>query len=371
MRYQKYIAILVGLILVSTVLIGCNSTKTTTPPTTQSPTPTTSPTPSEPVSEDITWKIEDTTVSATITRPADNGVHPAIVFVAGSGPTDKDWTSPLLPGTNGSARLLAFELAKSGFVTIRYDKRVTGPYAQSNLPLLVGKLSMESHVAELSGAVNQLLSRKEVNPKQIYVFGNSEGTIHALNYQLGKEPKFAGLVLTGTPGRNLAEVMRTQLEAQVASLPNAKEIMDGYDKLMADFLAGKPFVANPALPEGINDLVQGFYAPINLPFTRELFSLDAAPLLAKVSAPVLVVNGKKDIQVDWQLDGAPLESAAKGHSNITFAYPENANHVLKNEPRPREALTSADVLTYNSSDRVLDPEALKIIKDWLAGNIGK
>jgi hypothetical protein len=53
-------------------------------------------------------------------------------------------------------------------------------------------------------------------------------------------------------------------------------------------------------------------------------------------------------------------------NNITFSYPDNANHVLKNETRPREALTGADALTYNASDRVLDPDALKTIKDWLA-----
>ena len=317
------------------------------------------------ISEEVNWPIGDTVVSATVTRPDDQNIHPAIVFVAGSGPTDRDWNSPLLPGTNGSARLLAEEMAKNGFVTIRYDKRVAGPNAQKNLPLLVGKISMESHLEELAGAVNMLLKRPDVNSKQIFVIANSEGTIHALNYQLTKEPKFAGLVLEGLPGRNMTDVLHSQLEAQVAALPNAKEIMAGYDKLMVDFLAGKPFVSDPSLPEGINNLVKSFAQPINLPFTRELFSLDAAPLLAKVTAPVLVMIGKKDIQVDYQLDGAPLENAAKGMSNITFVYPENANHIVKYEPRPRSALTGADALTYNASDKVLDPESLKIIKDWL------
>jgi pimeloyl-ACP methyl ester carboxylesterase len=221
-------------------------------------------------------------------------------------------------------------------------------------------------VLELAGAVNTLLSRPVVNPHQIYAVANSEGTIHAMKYQLEKEPKFAGLVLTGTPGRNLNDVSHTQLAAQVASLPNAKEIMAGYDKLMADFLAGKPFVADPALPDSINNLVRGFYTPINLPFAREIFAIDTAPLLAKITAPVLVVIGKKDVQVDWQVDGSLLDDAAKGLTNITFVYPENANHVLKNEPRPREALTAADALAYNASDRKLDADALKTVQAWLA-----
>jgi pimeloyl-ACP methyl ester carboxylesterase len=351
-------AIFLMLLLGSLAVIGCGAETSVTP----TPTP---PTPVEPISEEVNWTIEDTIVAATITRPNDTKVHPGIVFVAGSGPTDRDWNSPLLTGTNGSARLLAEELAKSGFVTIRYDKRVAGPNAEKNLPLLVGKISMTSHVEELAGAVNVLLNRAEVDPKKIFVFGNSEGTIHALNYQITKEPKFAGLILQGMPGRNLADVIHTQLASQVASLPNAQEIMAGWDKLMADFLAGKPFAADPGLPEGLNNLMQGFYLPINLPFTRELFALDPAPLLGKVTSPALVTIGKKDVQIDYQLDGGALESATKGRRNITFSYPENANHVLKYESRPRSALTDADALTYNAADRVLDPEALSTIKNWL------
>ena len=92
-------------------------------------------------------------------------------------------------------------------------------------------------------------------------------------------------------------------------------------------------------------------------------------MLNDVTVPVLVITGKKDIQVDPLLDGIPLENAAKGQDNISFAYPENANHVLKYESRPCEELTGADaVVTYNAPDRILDPEALEIIYDWLKQN---
>jgi uncharacterized protein len=370
---KKAVAVILIVILASTLILGCRSTGSPTPSVYPSPSitvlpsaaPTSTP-PIQPVSEDVSWNIDDTIVTATVTHPNQPGVYPAIVFIAGSGPTDRDWNSPLLPGTNGSARLLAEELTKKGFVTIRYDKRVTGPNAQKNMTLMVGKLSLESHIAEVAGAVNLLKGRIDVDQHRIYVFANSEGNIHALNYQLTREPKFAGMVLQGIPGRNLVAVMHTQIEAQVASLPNAQQIMDGYDKLMSDFLAGKPFAADPALPEGINTLIQGFYAPINLPFTRELFPFDTAPLLPKITVPTLVMIGKKDIQIDYQLDGVPLENAAKGLSNFTFVYPENTNHVLKLETKPRNEITAVDVLNYNAADRVPDPDAVTVIEDWLA-----
>lgn len=335
---------------------------------TNSATPTTfTPGNLPPISEDVSWQIGDTIVAATVTRPNDKFVHPAVVLVAGSGPTDRDWNSPLLPGTNGSARLLAEELAKNGYVTIRYDKRVAGPNAEINLPLLVGKISMESHVEELAGAVNQLVDRPYVDHDRIFVLANSEGTMHALNYQLFREFKFAGLILQGMPGYTIADTMRAQIEPQVAALPNAQEIMAGYDKLIADFLADRPFVADPVLPEVLNSMLQGLWAPINLPFMRELLILNPASQLGKVTEPTLVVIGQKDIQTDYQRDGMPLEAAAKGHDNIGFVYPKNADHVLKYEPRPRETLIPTEV-QYNSSDRVLDADALKTIIDWLRQN---
>src|SRR5437868_5892579 len=91
-------------------------------------------------SSEVTWLLGETSVSGTLFRPVGPGPFPAVVMVAGSGPTDRDWNSPLLPGTNGSARLLAEELAQAGIASLRYDKRASGPHARENVPLLIGKL---------------------------------------------------------------------------------------------------------------------------------------------------------------------------------------------------------------------------------------
>ena len=82
----------------------------------------------------VAWKVRDITVYGTITAPLDEEVHPAVILLAGSGPTDRDWCSPLLPGTNGSGKLLAEALASRGFLTLRYDKLGSGPRVKENLP---------------------------------------------------------------------------------------------------------------------------------------------------------------------------------------------------------------------------------------------
>jgi hypothetical protein len=95
---------------------------------------------------DVSWQLDGITMGGTLVRPDGEGPFPAVVLVAGSGPTDRDWCSPLLPGTNGSARLFAEAFAEAGIASLRYDKRVSGPRAMENVPKLIGKLSMKSHL---------------------------------------------------------------------------------------------------------------------------------------------------------------------------------------------------------------------------------
>jgi pimeloyl-ACP methyl ester carboxylesterase len=316
---------------------------------------------------DVSWELDAITIAATRVTPAGDGPFAGVVMVAGSGPTDRDWNSPLLPGSRGSARLIAAVLAKANFASLRYDKRASGPHARENAVALLGKLCMQSHLDELAGAVRALADSPRVRRERIFAVANSEGTLHALHYQLS-EPviPLAGLVLIGPPGRSVGAVARAQLAEQASRVSDGADLLRRYDAAVADFLAGRPHQADPELPRGVQDLLLSLTAPVNQPFALELWSADAASLLPRISVPVLVVIGKKDIQVDWQADGEPLQRAAEGHPNVTFAFPDEANHVLKHEPKPRAELLAGDVLaSYNGPGAELDPEVTRLIVDWL------
>jgi alpha-beta hydrolase superfamily lysophospholipase len=316
---------------------------------------------------ELSWQLDGISIAATLVRPDVAGPVAGAVLIAGSGPTDRDWNSPLLPGSRGSARLIADTLARAGVASLRYDKRASGPHARENAVALLGKLSMQSHLDELAGAVRMLAQQPDIRTDRIFAIANSEGTLHALNYQLG-EPRipFAGLVLIGPPGRSVGLVAHAQLAEQAAHVADGEDLLRRYDAGVADFLAGKPVVPDPLLPKGVQDLLLSLSAPANQPFARELWAADAASLLPRISAPTLVIIGKKDIQVDWRADGEPLQHAAAGHGNVTFVFPEEANHVLKHEPRPRAELVTGDVLAnYNGPEAELDPEAMTTIVDWL------
>lgn len=323
----------------------------------------------------VAWAVDEIEVGATLTRPAGPGPFPAVIMVAGSGPTDRNWNTPLLAGTNGSAALLAQVLADNGLLVLRYDKRASGPQAPANAERLAGRVSMQGHVDELAGGVRLLAARTDVDAAQIFALSNSEGAIHVLNYQVRQAAlqrdrqqalPFAGMVLTGAPARPVGLVAHDQLAAQLQPLPGGAGQLAAYDRAMANFVAERPLDLDPNLLEGVRNLILGITQPFNLPFARELWTLDPLAQLAAVTVPVLVVIGKKDLQVDWQADGSLFAALAETHSNVEVAFVPDANHVLKHEPRPRAELTAAEVAAdYNADGKVLDPEAVGIIVDWL------
>jgi uncharacterized protein len=52
-------------------------------------------------SSELEWELESTTMRGTLVRPPGDGAFPGVVFVAGSGPTDRivEWLSGIIAPT--------------------------------------------------------------------------------------------------------------------------------------------------------------------------------------------------------------------------------------------------------------------------------
>jgi len=320
------------------------------------------------VSTEVTWVLDDIEMRGTCTCPDGEGPYPGVVMVAGSGPTDRDWCSPLLPGRNGSGKLLAEALAGAGIASLRYDKRASGPDMVENAQKMMGRISMASHLDELVAAVGVLAAQPGVDKARLVGLGNSEGTIHVLHYATTAETiPLVGLVLVAPPGRSISQVLLTQLALQASATPGGDAMMPLIEAAAVRYSAGQPMDPDPSLPENVRLVLASFETPINLPFARELWDEDAADVLPKVTLPTLVMIGGHDAQVDAKLDGDPLQAAAAGRANVTFAFPPEANHVLKHDTRSPAEVAQAPTNGYNDEGTFLDPEALDIILTWLAG----
>lgn len=323
------------------------------------------------VSFETSWQLDGITMEGTILRPDGDGPFPAVVLVAGSGPTDRDWCSPLLPGSNGSGRLFAEVFATAGIASLRYDKRASGPHVMENIGALTGTLSMQSHLDELAAAVDVLASQDFVDSNRIAGLGNSEGTLHVLHYAARAERfPFAAIVLAAPPGRPVQAVLLSQLALQSAQIPGGAELMTKVEEAAARYAAGQPMGPDPSLPDSVKMVLASFEAPANLPFARELWVESACDSLRQLQIPVLVLIGGRDLQIDVHADGDPLQEAAAGKANVTFAFPANANHVFKEDTRtPAEVVASAGD-GYNAPGARLDPESVETIIAWLRGALG-
>ena len=319
------------------------------------------------LSREISWKVLDIEIFGTLTYLDDGLSHPGIVMVAGSGPTDRDWCSQLLPGKNGSGKLMAETLVGEGYAILRYDKMASGQHVRKNLPKFAGKASMETHMQALAGAVSALASKTNVIKERIYALTNSEGGTHAVDYQLSeRNQKFRALVLTGAPERSVGDVARSQLTAQGKSYPNADKILEKYDRAVNQFLVGNKMDIEDSLPEWIKLMLKSLESPYNLTFSRELWKYSLSENLKKIKEPVLILIGKKALQVNWNDDGKLLESTLVDKGTVDFAYPESADHVLKNVDLPLENTSSEFAMShYNSDESHIDAEAVQIITKWL------
>lgn len=318
--------------------------------------------------EPVQFEAAGMTVYGEITRPAGKGPFPAIAIAAGSGPTDRDWNNPMLPGDNGSAKLLAEALGHGGVVVLRYDKRGTG---ETGMPAS-GAVKWGDYVAELGAALQTLADKDYVKTHKIYVAGHSEGGAHALRVAANPPTPIAGVILLSTAGRTLRDIAVWQISGQIEASglnPNAARAEIEAMSQAIDTIANGGTVNPQSVGQlqGVQGFIMALQNPQSVDFARGLLKYDPLTSFSQFDVPVLIVSGARDIQVDPELDAKPLAAAAKAAGrSVQVEIAERADHVLKVEETPRDQLTPAVGLRYNAPDRELDPVVVKAIAGFVS-----
>src|SRR5690606_20762943 len=136
--------------------------------------PASDPAPAGPPAEEAaTLATPSGTVHGTLLVPPASGPVPIALLIAGSGPTDRDGNSAILPGANNSLKLIAEGLADSGIASRRYDKRGIGESAPAG-PNEVD-LRFDNYVDDAAAWVERL----QADPRfsAITIIGHSEGSL--------------------------------------------------------------------------------------------------------------------------------------------------------------------------------------------------
>ena len=281
-------------------------------------------------------------LKGTQLAPAAGAKAPVAVILPGSGPTDRNGDSPL--GVKGSIyRQLAEGLAAKGVTTVRVDKRgqfASGAAAADGNKVFIGDLAADANAwaADL---------KKRTGAPCVWLIGHSEGALVAqVAVQTGKD--LCGLVLISGAGEKLGDILRRQLKAGLPPGPMLDQSLDNVTTLEA----GRDVDASN-VPPGL----QMLFGPQVQPFLKAMFSYDPAQLLKAYKGPVLIVQGKADLQVP--ADSAERLKAAKPEATLVLL--EGVNHVLKPAPADR----AGNIATYSDPSLLVAPAVPEAIATFI------
>ena len=144
-------------------------------------------------------------IYGTLMLPAGAKAVPVVLIIAGSGPTDRDGNSPLLPGKNDSLKLLASGLASRGIASLRLDTR--GIAASAAAMSAEKDIRFDTYVDDAASWVAMLARDRRFS--NVSIAGHSEGSlIGMIAAQRGAVAAYVSLEGAGRPA---SAVIREQL----------------------------------------------------------------------------------------------------------------------------------------------------------------
>lgn len=257
--------------------------------------------------EPVTLATPSGTLHGTLTVPGEPARPPLVLLHPGSGPTDRDGASPLLPGQVGSLKLLAEALAARGVATLRVDKRGIGQSAAA--APTEAELRFGTYVDDAAGWLRQYAGDRRFCA--VLAGGHSEGAQIAV--RAAEAGSAQGVVLLAGAGRPALAVVRAQLQPQLPA-----ELYAQADAALTRIAAGE--VGQPT-PPGLAALLR----PSVQPYLASWLALDPAADLARWRGPALAVWGEADAQVS-EADFTALAEARPGVQTLRV---KGMDHVLK------------------------------------------
>lgn len=316
------------------------------------------------VEKHVSFRSADVVLSGTLCLPSTQTAPLcAALFVAGSGPVDRDGNAPGF--AMDAYRQLAHALARNGIASLRYDKRGVGA-SQGDARVA----SRSDLVGDVRAAWGWLAGQPELAGVPRVAIGHSEGA-YLIQELAADNPSVAGLILLCGSQQSLAAVTRWQVEtllrAQGASDEQVAAALAQEDEYLAfvkasrgqwsdisvaELRAALPWLSGPAAEQ-----LKG--SPLGLAWLREHYNADPTVVLARITCPVLVVSAGKDVQVPPE-DGDAMAQVLReaGNAKVTSLVIADLNHVLRHHPEEPNPI-------YQHLDEPVDERVAASIVEWV------
>lgn len=256
------------------------------------------------------------------------------IFIAGSGPTDRNGNSLPMMTTN-AYKLVAEGLAQNKQNIFTYDKRAVALSKKKGAPESEGVF--EDNVNDLNLVINTLKKRFT----SITLIGHSEGALVAL--LAANTPEVTKYISISGPG----ETIDKTLSKQIAK--NAPFLQKQSDEILSELKKGNTV-------DNVIPMLQSLFRPSVQPYLISWIKFDPAIEIKKLNKPILIIQGDKDIQVDLE-QGKLLHQANPKSTIVTLT---GMNHVFKNIEKDEDNIKS-----YQNGSLPIHPELVTTIINFL------
>ena len=283
--------------------------------------------------EEVTFKNADVTLAGTILIPSTPGPHPAIVFLHGSGPQDRNGYASLI-------RIAADHFARNGIIALIYDKRGSGSSTGN-----WATASFEDLATDAIAGLHLLQKHKDVRSNQIGFWGSSQaGWVMAKATSLSKDIAFIISVSAGGSGYTVAQQelynVETEMRANNFSQTEIEEVLNSR-KLLFDFVrTGNHEKYDAALNKAkTNEKIKDWLTPMSNEIDRKkrdhwFLALDIdfnpLPMWEQYDRPVLAIFGELDTStpVSEVVPRLATALAVRKNTDFTIKVFPKAHHLI-------------------------------------------
>jgi pimeloyl-ACP methyl ester carboxylesterase len=276
-------------------------------------------------SEEITVHNKEIELPGTLTYSKEN--TPLIIWVHGSGPVDRNGNQPAQNVNSNYIQQFRVAINTKNIAFFSYDKRT----ANKENSAFFKDTKIMDFALDAQAVVDHFKNKKIFS--EIILIGHSQGSLVAMlaSKNIDKYISLAGA------GETIDKTMIRQISKNNPTLGAAA-------KQQFDTLRVKEKI------EVIHPFLISVFAKPKQSFWYSWMLLNPLEEIKKLSMPVLIINGDKDLQV--QIKDAEALHAANSKSKLVII--KNMNHVLKDIQKEEDNLSSYYSGAFPISEKLIE-----------------
>ena len=284
------------------------------------------------VEEDI--KINQFT-EGTLTMPNAGESESLVIFIQGSGPTDRNGNQPMMK--NDGMKKLAHQLAENGIASFRFDKRI---FKMNELKIKEEDLRFDDFVTDVQDILKYFEEKDSFD--NLIIAGHSQGSLVGMLASRDLADAFISLAGAGQP---IDDIIVEQIHKMAP--PLAENARTAFDEIREK---GRTTNYSPML--------ESMFKPSIQPFMSSWMQYDPAGEIAKLDIPVLIINGSADIQMENK-EAEMLKNASEDARLVII---ENMNHIFRKMESEDKLVNTK---SYNEPNQPLHPELIPVITEFV------